>query len=177
MIAVFLSMIDGEENRRSFEQLYNKYRRRVISICKKIVKKSEYVEDACSETFFNLAKAYDRIKNLEFQKLDYYIYITARNASLQILNKEKDSMNNISLDEIEDIVAAEELENNASDLLAEHMEKLDEWEQEIIYLRIKLELDYKTIGIMLHIKTSTARQRFQRAKSHLAELLKGEETI
>lgn len=174
MIAVFLSMIEGEENRRSFEELYNKYRKRVISICKKFVKKAEYVDDACSETFFNLAKAYDRVKDLEVHKMDYYIYITARNASLHILNKEKDSMNNISLDEIEDIVADEELENNASDLLAEYMEKLDEWEQEIIYLRIKLELDYKTIGVMMHIKPNTARQRFLRAKTHLAEMLKGE---
>ena len=170
-------MIEGEENQRSFEQLYFKYKNRVFSICKHFLKKSNYVEDACSETFFNLAKAYNKIKDIEAPKMDYYIYITARNASLQILNKEKDEMKNISLEEVEDIISTETLDTNDSDILAEHMEKLDEWEQEIIYLRIKQELDYKTIGEILHIKTTAARQRYIRAKKHLSEILKGEKKI
>lgn len=177
MIAVFLSMIDGEENRKSFEQLYYKYKKRVLLICKKFLKESEYIEDACSDTFFFLAKAYNRIKDLEAHKMDYYIYITAKNASLHILKKEKDEMNNISFDAVEDIISTDMLENNDSDILAEHMEMLAEWEQEILFLRIKSEFDYKTIGKMLQIKPNAARQRFLRARTHLAEILKKEHLL
>ena len=173
MIAVFLTMIDGEENRRSFEQLYTKYKKRVISICKKFLKQSNYIEDACSDTFFNIAKAYDRIKNLEAHQLDTYIYVTAKNAALHILDKEKDSMNNISLDDIEEIISDEELNNNDFDTLAEYIEKLIPYDKEILYLRYANDLDYNTIGKILHIKPNAARQRVQRAKQHLAELLKG----
>jgi RNA polymerase sigma-70 factor (ECF subfamily) len=167
-------MIDGEENRLSFEQLYLKYKTRVIQICEKYLKCSASVEDACSETFFNLAKAYNRIKDFEPHKLDKYIYITAKNSSLLLLNDEKASMNDLSFEEIGDTISTEDLEKTDYKILMEYIEMLPPAEKEILYLRITLNLDYKTIGTTLKIKPNNARQRFLRAKIHLTQLLKGE---
>lgn len=173
MIGVFLAIVDGEENVRSFERLYLNYKDRVIAICRKYLKLDEQVEDACSETFFSLAKAYNRINDMEAHKMDYYIFITAKNAALKVLNKEKDYMEHVSFDEVEDTISAEELEQIGLPKLTEYIAKLTMPDKEILYLRVVNGLDYKTIGRLLNIKPNAARQRLQRAKVHLAELLEG----
>lgn len=173
MIGVFLAIVDGEENVRSFERLYRNYKDRVIAICRKYLKLDQQVEDACSETFFSLAKAYNRINDMDAHKMDYYIFITAKNAALKVLNKEKDYMDHVRFDDVEETISTEELEQTEFSKLTEHIAKLTMPDQEILYLRIVNDLDYKTIGRLLNIKPNAARQRLQRAKVHLAELLKG----
>ena len=174
MLPVYLSMIEDEESKRSFEELFYKQKDRIISICKKYLTRRVDIEDACSATFFNLAKVFDRIRDIAPDELDRYIYVIAKNAALQILNKEKNEMKNVSLDDIKDTITTDELEQASSGILDKYIEKLSNSEKEILYLRITSELDYKTIAAMLNIKPNAARVRFMRAKQHLSELLKGE---
>lgn len=173
MIPVYLSMLDSEGDRRSFEELYNKYKERVAAICRKYLKQKEHIEDACSETFFSLARVYDRIKDIEPQKMDYYIFITAKNSALHVLSKEKDSMNNVSIDDIADTMSEEKLDAIDTEILTECIKKLSLPDKEILYLRVTSDLDFKTIGKMLNIKPNAARQRFQRAKYHLSKMIEG----
>ena len=171
MITYLLSVIDDTESKDTFEQLYLTKMERVKSICKSFLKNRENINDACSETFMNLAIVYDRIKDIDSHQMDYYVYVTAKNAALQILRKEKKHMNNISLDEIDEVVSLDDIEKNDSDIIYEYLDKLLPYDREILNLRIRYELDYKTIGAMLCITPNAARQRFNRAKKNLAKLM------
>lgn len=89
MLALYLTLIDNEDDKRSFEDLYNQNRSKAYAIAFNILKNKALAEEACSEAFFSLAKSFQKIKNLESHKLDYYIVITVRNASLNLLKKKK----------------------------------------------------------------------------------------
>lgn len=75
MLAIYLTLIDNEDDKKSFEDLYNQNRSKAYAIAFNILKNKTLAEEACSETFFSLAKSFQKIKNLESHKLDYYIVI------------------------------------------------------------------------------------------------------
>ena len=63
MLPIILTLID-DEDKISFEKIYEKYRLRIYNISFGILQSSELAEDAASETFLYLAKSYNRIKAL-----------------------------------------------------------------------------------------------------------------
>lgn len=76
MLAIYLTLIDNEDDKKSFEDLYNQNRSKAYAIAFNILKNKALAEEACSaNAFFSLAKSFQKIKNLESHKLDYYIVI------------------------------------------------------------------------------------------------------
>ena len=63
MLALYLTLIDNEDDKRSFEDLYNQNRSKAYAIAFNILKNKTLAEEACSETFFSLAKSFQKIKN------------------------------------------------------------------------------------------------------------------
>ena len=72
MLAIYLTLIDNEDDKKSFEDLYNQNRSKAYAIAFNILKNKTLAEEACSETFFSLAKIgllychYVIVKNLNF---------------------------------------------------------------------------------------------------------------
>lgn len=99
MLFICMALIDDEEDKKSFAELYNKYETMAISIALKILKSREAAEDACSEAFLGIAKCYEKIKNLEPQELERYIVVTVKNASIDIYNNDKERQKDVPLDD------------------------------------------------------------------------------
>lgn len=89
MLALYLTLIDDEDDKKSFEDLYNQNKSKAYAIAFNILKNKALAEEVCSEAFFSLAKSFQKIRNFEPHKLDYYIVITVRNTSLNLLKKRK----------------------------------------------------------------------------------------
>ena len=79
MLGVCMALIDDEKDKKAFEKLYNKYKNKVHAISLNILKNEQLAEESTSDTFLSLAKCFQKIKHLEYHKLDYYIVITSRN--------------------------------------------------------------------------------------------------
>ena len=173
MLPIILTLID-DEDKISFEKIYEKYRLRIYNISFGILQSSELAEDAASETFLYLAKSYNRIKELEPHRLDYYILLTARNTALDMIKKEKKHRDNIPFDD-DTMLTNAELERYDTEYLKECIKKLDFKEREILYLRFNCGLDFKTISAALGITAAAARKRLQYAKADLRKLLEGGE--
>ena len=168
MLAIYLTLIDNEDDKKSFEDLYNQNRSKAYAIAFNILKNKALAEEACSEAFFSLAKSFQKIKNLESHKLDYYIVITVRNVSLNLLKKEKEHIK--AIPELTD----ETLCDRNYDNIVDCIKRLSYTDQEILYLRITLGMRYSEISLALHISNAASRQRFQHAKDSLAKLLEKE---
>lgn len=52
MLAIYLTLIDNEDDKKSFEDLYNQNRSKAYAIAFNILKNKTLAEEACSETFF-----------------------------------------------------------------------------------------------------------------------------
>lgn len=173
MLALYLTLIDNEDDKRSFEDLYNQNRSKAYAIAFNILKNKALAEEACSEAFFSLAKSFQKIRNLESHKLDYYIVITVRNASLNLLKK-KEHIKTMQLSEDIPELTDESLCDRNYDNIVGCIRQLSYTDQEILYLRITLGMGYSEISSALHISNAAARQRFQHAKDSLAKLLEKE---
>lgn len=51
MLAIYLTLIDNEDDKKSFEDLYNQNRSKAYAIAFNILKNKTLAEEACSETF------------------------------------------------------------------------------------------------------------------------------
>lgn len=166
-----MALIDDEDDKKSFEDLFNQNKSKAFAIALKILKNRALAEDACSDAFFSIAKCFQKINKLEAHKLDYYIVITVRNAALNLLKKESKHIKNVPLNEELLGISDDSLSNKDYDNIVDCIKQLSYIDQEILYLRINLGLDYREISQVLHISNAAARQRFKHAKDSLAKLL------
>ncbi len=175
MLFFCLAMIDDEDDKKSFEELYKKYSCLAFSIAFNILKNNELSEDACSEAFLSIAKCFEKIKNLEPHKLEKYIVITVRNTSINMYNKEKKHTETLPLGDNFSDLNDESLFDRKYDDIIECIRKLSPIDQEILYLRINFGLKHNEIADTLHISNAAARKRLQTAKENLLKLLNEEE--
>lgn len=174
MLAVCLALIDDEEDKKAFENLYNRNLSKAYAVAYNILKNEAVAEEACSEAFLNIAKSFQIVNKLEAHKLDYYVVITVRNTSLNMLKTEKNNNTALSFD---DNLAYDDYDFSRADkdTIKDCIKQLSFTDQEIMYLRIGLGLEYKEIATALDISSVAARKRFQHAKGELSKLLtKGE---
>ena len=99
MLPIYMALIDDEKDKKAFEKLYNKYKNKVHAISLNILKNEQLAEESTSDTFLSLAKCFQKIKHLEYHKLDYYIVITSRNMAKNISKKEKENLMTVSYDD------------------------------------------------------------------------------
>ena len=170
MLPLYLALIDEEEDKKSFAELYENYKLRIYNISFRILQNEQLAEDATSETFFSLAKNYNKIKDMEPHRLDYYIVLAGKNAALDMIKKEKKHMNDLEYND-EILLTNESMEKYKYSFLKECIEQLSSQDKEILYLKFNCGLDFKTISGTLGISSAAARKRLQYAKEHLKKLL------
>ena len=68
MLAIYLTLIDNEDDKKSFEDLYNQNRSKAYAIAFNILKNKALAEEACSETFFSVSF------QAKCKKVRYYRY-------------------------------------------------------------------------------------------------------
>jgi RNA polymerase sigma-70 factor (ECF subfamily) len=101
MLAVCMAMIDDDNDKIKFENIVEKYERRLYRESFKILKSHELAEEAVWETFFRIANNFKKVYDLPVYKMEAYLIITIKRTSYQIYNKEKKYFENESLDDME----------------------------------------------------------------------------
>lgn len=168
-VAICLGLLENKADKEAFEILYNKNNQKAYRIAYSILKNEAMSEDAVSEAFLNIAKSFEKIHNLNSHKLDRYVVITIRNTALSMLKSEKMYINAEKFEDDEQYF--ENADFLEYDHLQECIKKLSYTDQEILYLRFSLDLDYKQISAALNISNAASRQRLRYAKHKLKKLL------
>ena len=91
---------NGDE--RAFVALYERYKRRVLAYCLKMVSSRELAEDVFQETFVRVARKAENFKSGNFAG---WLFAIARNLCLNAL---RDNVQHVSLDEVQDSLPTEE---------------------------------------------------------------------
>lgn len=86
---IYLSLIDSEEDKSKFEQLYLSYRHVMHYVAKGILKNHHIAEDAVHEAFILIAKNIYKISDVSCPQTKGFVVIVVRNVSLTMLSKEK----------------------------------------------------------------------------------------
>lgn len=167
-----MAMPKTDREQQEFEALYRENRQLAYHIAYKILHSGQLAEDAVSDAFFAIAKNFSRLRSLNSHKMQYYIVVTVRNMSLNLLRREQPYRDAVEYDDALAHTPAPEPETH--DSLHRCLMRLSPGDREILYLRVNLELHFSEISAALGITPAAARQRFRYAKTKLKKLLEEE---
>ena len=154
------------------EEIYKEYSKIVYSYLLSLTYNSDVAEELMQETFYSAVKNINKFRNESSMK--NWLCKIAKNKWVDYLKKSKIS-NEIAIDEIEEkfllVNSFEEDFSNKENVidLYKKIHKLDEKTKEVIYLRIRADLNFKEIGMIMGKSENWARVTFYRAKIKLKE--------
>ena len=98
MLSFYLSILEDQEDKSFFEEIYIQYRQKMFYIAQSILHDEGMAEDAVHESFIKIANNIKKIKDENCHKIKAYIVIVTENTSINMYNKKKRQVT----DDIED---------------------------------------------------------------------------
>ena len=89
MLGFYLSLIDSDDDKNKFEQLYLTYRQDMYKIAYSILKNNADAEDAVHQAFLSIANNFEKILEIPRQEIKAYIVIIIRNTAINLYNENK----------------------------------------------------------------------------------------
>ena len=154
------------------EEIYKEYSKIVYNYLLSLTCNSELAEELMQETFYNAVKNINKFRNESSIKT--WLCKIAKNKWIDYL-KSYDTSKNLPIDEIEEkfllVNSFEEDFSNKETVidLYQKIHRLDGKTREVIYLRIRADLSFKEIGLIMGESENWARVTFYRAKVKLKE--------
>ena len=168
-------ILPSEKDEADFAEIFEKYKYKVYSAAYGILQDRQYAEDAASETYYKIAKYYDRIKKIPKDELAYYVTAIAKNTAIDMqakISKRADVLTDKT--DFEDMKAVGGIDRFVSRELYECIDKLPEKQKAMLLYKYGYGFTVKEIAGMLSEKENTVKVNIQRAKNKLARLLRGE---
>lgn len=154
------------------EEIYKEYSDIVYNYLLSLTNNVEIANELMQETFYSAIKNINKFRNES--SLKTWLCKIAKNKWINYYKRSKEK-NSISIDEINEALLVEKsFEDNLVEKeqiieLYKKIHKLDEPSKEVVYLRIKSELSFKDIGIIMGKSEEWARITFYRSKVKLKE--------
>lgn len=154
------------------EEIYKEYSKIVYCYLLSLTNNTEIAEDLMQSTFYSAVKNLNKFRNEASMKT--WLCKIAKNKWLDYYKKLK-KCKETNIDDINDKLLIEKsFEDDYADkeevlYLYKKINMLDEISKEVIYLRIRAELKFKEIGLIMGKSEEWARITFYRAKIKLKE--------
>lgn len=169
MLMVYLSAIEGPEEKIKFEELYYKYRGFMLKAASRVLRGEQDAEDAVHNAFLSIAKNMKLLPPLDSPKMRGFLYIVTENKAIDILRERERR-------EIEEPLGDQPLcaPADGENHLAWCISQLPPRYQEIILLKYSHGYSTREIAGIFGISFSAASKLDQRAKNRLRELCERE---
>ncbi len=170
---IYLMMIEGEEDKRKFVIIYEKYRCLMLKVAYDILKDNFLAEDAVHEAFIKIAKSMKKIGGIDTLETKRYLITVTKNATIDIYRKKKLQINReVSVDElVENNIPLSYMETEGDEEILEILKDLPVKYRDVFILKYSSEMDNDEIAKLLNISEGTVRQRLSRGKSMIQEAI------
>ena len=173
---LFLLMIETEEDRRKFMNLYEEYEHLMFWVAYKIVEDRYMAEDIVHDVFEKVANNMQCIDEPISKRTKRYLRILTRNKAIDQLRKERrrNYIDYVPLEEVQigkeqKIPLLEELDDET--IVMEALHRLPEEYKNLFIFKYVECMKCREIAEMLSMKEGTVRQRISRGKVLLREEL------
>lgn len=171
-----MAMLDEPEDKVLFENAYERYKGKMLSLAYKITGNYHDAEEAVSTAFFKIAERFGKLKKLSGQERAAYYCVITKNCSYDIL-REQNRRNEIHLGEDEELadgssdVSDEVLGGIGYDRIVDAIRSLPEIYSQVLYLQNVTGLSIREIAEDINETESVVRKRLERARVKLRALL------
>lgn len=172
---IFLSMIETEEDKEKFVQIYESYSHFMWYIANEVLWDKYLAEDAVQEAFIALTRHMEKINDVNSSQTKKFLATIVKSKAIDIIRKKKGDL----FEEYEEI----DLETTKSDLLMEYIQKesheallssirqLDDNYRIVFEYKYLHELSDREIADLLGITPKNVNVRIFRARKKLQEIL------
>lgn len=177
VLAFYLSLIDTDEERLEFEEIYYDYRDYMYNIAFSFVKDDQLAKEVLSKSFEAIALHINEIEKDNPTRLRNFLCKVVKNFSFNYLNSKHAKNTVYSLDDFPDtVVAYDILDTITGDetykQIVASIYALPEIYKDVLSLYLIDGLDDKAISNLLSRPLATVRSQIQRGKKHLKDILK-----
>lgn len=176
MLAFYLSLIETQEDKRLFEQIYMDHRQNMFSYAKKLLGDEGYAEDIVHDVFLSIIKTgVDKIHEVDNENhLWNYLSTAVRNQCITFSKKhgihiaqEPEYNDLLGRDLNEDVP----LQESSYQFLVEIIRNMNPTYADVLYYSLVHEMNSVQIAKLLKLEPATVRQRISRGKKLLKEKL------
>ena len=171
MLGVYLSVIETDDLKSRFEELYIKYSQLMYAVAFKILKNNEDAEDAVHQSFLNIARHFDKVNNISRQDIKPYLVVVVRNSAINILRSNKRRESFIQELFAKDNTEVESFDNYGYNELVEAIKQLPQMYKDVLFLHYVEDFSVKETAEMLNLPKGTVYKRIERGKAVLADIL------
>ena len=187
MLALYMSFIDDESQRRLFEEIYLNYRKQMLLVARSVLGSDTDAEDVVHDVFLKIAKKHmSRISKIKNSiDLRNYLLKATKHTALDHLRKRRhekailDAVNENNLKKDAEVSDDELVDKVCCGIeyerIVEAIASLDEIYREALYYHFVLEMSVPEVAKLLDCKVSTVNQRLVRGKKLLHKQLFGGE--
>lgn len=177
---LFLNMLDSDEDRSKFIQLYHKYRYFLWYLAQERLQDEHLAEDAVQETFLALTRHMDKVSSVESSATRNFLATIVKNKATDLWRKRQ------GISEETEISEEQKAEASGEDLLDQYLaqesyehilqaiRKLDEIYRVVFEYKYLHELSDREIADLLGVTPKVVNVRIFRARKKLQNLLREE---
>lgn len=171
MLALYLNMLDGSEEKTRFTEIYDRDKRLVFDSAKQILHDDALAEDVLQEVFLYVAENFTKLPTGNCHKMARYLVVASRTRACTMLERRKREITgeDYAPDECPDPVPVPE-DATISAAEAAHLLTLVRELKEIYRAPLELLIQgqsYPEIAGLLGISQGTVRKRVERARQIL----------
>jgi len=166
MLLIYLQMLDTEEEKHKFEQLYELYKKQMMRIAFRILQNQQDAEDAVHAAFVKIAKNFHKVEEVESPRTRSFLFTIAEHEAINLYHRNK-SHRTIELQDWDD---GPTIQYDGKVFLTDCVMKLPSRYRDVILLKYYHGYSIKEIAQILGISDANASKLDQRAKRRLSEL-------
>ena len=168
---VYLQMLETDEEKSKFEEIYNTYRDMMTGIAMQILGNEQDAQDAVHQAFLSIINSFKKISKMKCPDLTGYIVIIVKNKSIDILREHKRI---VDFDYNDNMGGESFLEPGISSL-TDSLARLPERYRTVLLLRYHYGFKTRELAEIYNLPQATIQKLIWRAKQALQAMLDGDE--
>ena len=167
---------------KEFEEIYRENYSFIYGFLRKLCGNRELAEELSGETFYQAFRSFRKVRGES--KVSTWLTAIAKHVYYHYLKSHRLSLDTISLDTVEDVLAGNSLPTAGPEIgllqeeqrqaLRRTLRKLPDKYRDVVLLRIYADLPFAEVAAALKISENSAKVIYCRAKKMLSEELKHE---
>ncbi len=175
MLGICMALIDDDVSQSQFDDIVLKYEKKLYGYAFSILHNTALAEEAVWETFFAIAKNFEKVSSGGIKSIEAYLVITLKNTCYRIYNNEKKHAQSVSLETISssEEPSFDEFDKYEFSDLCEALKSMSNVYQAVITYMLYCEYNADHTAEVMGISRSTVYKYLNGAKKILCSKLGG----